>query len=359
MKKQICIAVVAGCSGGHITPGITYALNRAQSIQQARVLLFSTSCTFDKSILNEYQNQIDVIPLMLGRPPAGILSYPRFVLQLIGAFFQSFFNLVRYRPHELIVMGGYVSIPVCIAAWFLWIPRSLYELNAFPGKATRFLAPFSTRIRLCFKAAEEFFPPKKIELVSYPIRFEKQDICTMTAKEHLGLAPDKCTFLVLGGSQGSSFINEIFYQCILTHKDFHQHINIIHQTGNAPAFDFKSEYQKVGIDARVFTYQHDLAKYYQAADLIICRAGAGTIFEGIFFEKACIFIPLEIPGNNHQVYNAHAICMQYPQQCMYIRQPLLKEDLQTLANAIKIQLIRIKQKNFKATATIDGIRALL
>lgn len=336
MKSPV-IAVVAGGSGGHITPGITLARTRAAELDGAQIMLLTTASSFDHMISNAQSQNLNMIPLAVRESPRSLSAYPFFCLRLGLAFLQSFFYLCRNRPTELIVMGGYVSLPVCFAAWLLRIPRLMYELNAIPGKAARLLVPFVSRIHICFKAAQEYFPPHKTHEISYPIRFAKPTMSRAQARVQLGLPEDFSTLLVIGGSQGSLFLNTTFCQYIRQNPALHGRISVIHQTGSATGgIDYQHEYAQLNIPTCVFAYQHDLAPYYQAADLVICRAGAGAIFETMFFEKPCILIPLEIPGNDHQVYNAHAASIAFPNLCTYVREHQLKRDLEALTRALLI-----------------------
>lgn len=328
------VAVVAGGSGGHITPGITLARARALQFQDCHVMLFATGRSFDQAIRTAHGDDIKVVQLALGDAPKSVGAYPLFCAQLAWSFMQSFVQLIRCRPRELIVMGGYISIPVCLAAWCLRIPRTVYELNAVPGKATRFLAPFASTIHVCFQAAAKYFPAKKTRVVDYPIRFKKPTCSPEEAKKALGLPLDKKTILILGGSQGSTFLNSAFLSCVRTHQDLQKHLSVIHQTGKTTA-DYQTAYDQLSVPARVFDYHHDLSLHYQAADIIMCRAGAGTIFEALFFEKTCILVPLEIPGNDHQVHNAQAICAAYPEHCVCIRQRQLADSTELLAQALR------------------------
>jgi UDP-N-acetylglucosamine--N-acetylmuramyl-(pentapeptide) pyrophosphoryl-undecaprenol N-acetylglucosamine transferase len=147
----------------------------------------------------------------------------------------------------------------------------------------------------------------------------------------LGLDASKKTILILGGSQGSLELNKVLANCLAKNPSLQSKINIIHQTGALDTNDWAQSYKTMGIDYIVFDYKHDLSLYYQTADIIIGRAGAGTIFESLFFEKPCILVPLEIVGNNHQLHNAQAIAQEHPEPFTVIR----KNEMESLGKILE------------------------
>ena len=111
-------------------------------------------------------------------------------------------------------------------------------------------------------------------------------------------------------------------------------IQIIHQAGNNEIKQLQLFYKQMHIPAQVFAYEQDLVPYYQAADIIICRSGAGTLFETAFFKKSCITIPLEIPGNSHQIDNAYAIQAMHPDFFTVLEQKEITKNPQALATQL-------------------------
>lgn len=231
-----------------------------------------------------------------------------------------------YKPSEVISTGGLLSIPVFIAAWLRGAQLTLYELNVIPGKATRFLARWADKLLITFEQTRSRFGQlsNKCTLVEYPIRFTAADreISKVQACENINALiregsshallfnPELKTFFILGGSQGSSLLNGLVKQWVKL--DAHPEIQIIHQTGNSDGFDWKDFYAQQGIPACVFSYHHQIEQCYTAADLVLCRAGAGTLFELAFFTKHSVVIPLAGHADNHQIFNAQALAEAYP-----------------------------------------------
>lgn len=213
---------------------------------------------------------------------------------------------MKYKPAMVLSTGGITAMPVCIAAYLLRIPIELFELNATPGIAIRWLSPLASKIHVCFRTAKSYFPQKKCIVSPYPIRFDENQPSSKIFGDS-----ERMTIFVQGGSQGSVSLNKKVKVLIQQYPNLAAQINIIHQTGSIDSFDWKQFYHEHQIPAHVFTFDDNLAPYYLKADLIICRSGAGQLFEAVHFKKPCITVPLEIPGNTHQLENAQAIAQEY------------------------------------------------
>ena len=329
MHHRSTICFVAGRSGGHLLPALTLA----KQYSEHNILFFSTDSTLDKKILQD----TTYIPLTLENVPyKKPWLLPKFCYNLTKALCKSLYYLHKNKPQKIISTGGYIAIPVCMAATLLRIPIKLHELNVIPGKALKFLAPLATTITVCFEQSKKYLPTQKCALGSYPLRFNavhtqltKQQACKL-----LGLDPHKKTLLILGGSQGSLFINTMIKQWIEHSSDLHSTIQVIHQTGAHDTTDWKTYYKSKTISALVFDYYNELATCYAAADVVVCRSGAGTLFETLFFEKLCITIPLETTTTSHQVTNAHAMAAQHQKLFTVIRQEEITNNPGVLYNAL-------------------------
>jgi UDP-N-acetylglucosamine--N-acetylmuramyl-(pentapeptide) pyrophosphoryl-undecaprenol N-acetylglucosamine transferase len=336
-NKTICF--VAGRSGGHIKPALTLA-HQAKENGPAKIIFISTAHELDKKIIQQSASVDKHIRLALGNIPRNLFFYPWYCYKLFMATLQTFFIFYKEKPSKIISMGGYISLPVCLAAKLRNIPVELYELNATPGKASKMLAPFCNAIKVPFKQARRYFDSKKISWTKYPLTFKHTDkISQKQSLEALNLFPDKKTIVVLGGSQGSLFINHLMKNMAVD-SALSKNIQIIHQTGANDPFNWKSFYTELNIPSHVFTYSDSMALYYNAADIIICRAGAGTLFEALFFQKSCIVIPLETKSTAHQVDNALAMKEEYPEWFTVIRQKDLDKKPALLLETLKTCLFK-------------------
>ncbi len=290
--KTICCAT--GKSGGHIIPNLTLA----QQKKAKRTIFFSNTTPLDYKLLKD---TVDLhIPLHIPRLNS-LLHKLIFPFAFCWSFLKSFYFLAKEQPDVILSTGGIEALPVCIAGWLLRVPIELYEMNAIPGKAIRFLAPLATNIFVCFKSSQQFF--KNAKRHPYPIRFKK------TAPIEIPqFKKNRKTILLLGGSQGSCALNDALLNCI-ENEAIAKKIQIMHQYGFDER-DWKKIYAELGIPAIVFDFTNTIDTYYPHADLVICRSGAGSLFETAYFNKPCITIPLKNFGAGHQIANAKAMAQE-------------------------------------------------
>jgi len=325
MKKTICC--VAGKSGGHIIPCLTY-IQYHSTIRDNHILFFSTKSQIDSMIMKSFPVTVKHVPLAFDGIPTKktIFGYLRLLVQLTITTLKTLFYLLYDRPKKIISTGGYVAVPVCLIGYLLKIPIELFELNAVPGRAIIFLARFASVIHTCFPEAKNALKDYKTDSINYPVRFSHQAIPTRKAAlENLNFSDTKKTILILGGSQGSLFLNNLIQTACTSSDDFFKNIQIIHQTGECE-LSIKEFYSLRGINSCVFSYTPSIEQFYPAADLVICRAGAGTLFETLFFKKKAIIIPLEARTTDHQVDNALSFQTHHPELFTVLRQNELLDN---------------------------------
>jgi UDP-N-acetylglucosamine--N-acetylmuramyl-(pentapeptide) pyrophosphoryl-undecaprenol N-acetylglucosamine transferase len=314
INKYNNICFVAGKSGGHIVPCLTIAQQYKESAPETTLFFISTDAMLDKSILHNQSFISRHYTLGLGTfSSLPIYRHLQIAWRLIYSCIQSVYYLRKNSITHVISTGGLVAVPVCLAAWVLRIPIELYELNAVPGKAITLLAPLAHKIQVCFRQAEPFFAKHLCCYTPYPVRFNAthKQMTKEYACKVFDLDPDKKTVLILGGSQGSILLSNALKKYI-ENTDKLENLQIIHQTGSRDKTNWQNFYTHNNISAVVFDYRDEMASCYIAADLIISRAGAGTLFEILFFEKQSIIIPLEAATTSHQRDNAYAMSKQYP-----------------------------------------------
>ncbi len=240
-----------------------------------------------KSIL---QNLVDV----LFKIPIGIL--------------QAFFYIFFLNPDLIFSKGGFGSIPTATAGWLLRVPIFLHESDVAPGLANKFISKFSLKIFVSFPKTE-YFPVKKTILTGNPVREKILEGSKAKAKKLFQLSEEKPIILILGGSQGAQRINNKILDIL---AELLKNFEVLHQTGEKNFKEVEAE-AKVVITKNLEKYYHpfsflkerELKHVYRACDLIIARAGAGTIFEIAAIGKPSILIPLPESAQNHQVKNAY------------------------------------------------------
>lgn len=331
---MLTICFVAGKSGGHLLPCITKAQSIKNEHKNSALYIFSTGSELDKKIIDKHEHVQHYIPAKLWDVPyRQIWLVPFFACNVTYYFGKSLYELWQIKPTKVVSFGGFNSIPVCLAAKLLQIPFEIYELNAEPGKATKFLSYFTNSIYVCFEATKKYFPNHSCHLFDYPVRFKQTDIAE--DKQDLYKKYDfystRKTVLILGGSQGSVLLNQIFKEYILANPELTKNIQVIHQTGDFDFQNYATFYKQYQIPAIVFGYHEKLQDFYNLADVIISRAGAGSLFEIKFFNKRCICIPHETKNTNHQIKNVLALQKEYPEQFKIIEQSKFNKENLNLA----------------------------
>ncbi len=323
-SQRIVRAYVASGSGGHIHPIITRAHTWRAENPLHEVIIFCTNNTIDAAIIKKHALNIVIIKLRLTKPPRlrHWWRFPVFFSYIFTAFLQSIYYLWHYKPDVIESTGGFVTIPLFFAARFLRIKRILYQLDVVPGKAIIFLSSWVTKLYVVFKESyDEWlgrgFDHARCELASYPLRFSShQSFDRLKTIERINIIKkdnqdlftnDRPTIFIIGGSQGSLFLNQLFCAWLMENKSRYSSLQIIHQTVHEEVDQLVQFYKELKLPAFVFSYYEELAPIYTLADIVITRAGAGTLFELEFFKKNAIIIPLRAHTTTHQVNNAHAM----------------------------------------------------
>ncbi len=226
----------------------------------------------------------------------------------VGLFQALYYNFI-ISPVLIFSKGGYGSLPVVLSGWLLLTPIFLHESDSTPGLTNRWLSKFSLEIFVSFPVEKTgYFSPKKMLSVGNPIRSEILKGEKGKAKELFKLE-DKPTVLVLGGSQGSQRINDIL---LLILPELLMNFELIHQVGQKNFKGIEAEAKTVA-NAELLKHYHPfpfldeekLKLAFAAADMVVSRAGSGSIFEISALGKPSILIPLKESAQNHQIKNAY------------------------------------------------------
>ena len=309
------ILFTGGGTGGHILPII--ALARELRAQRGEIPLeffyMGPRDSFAQMLL--VQEGIAMHHVLSGKIerynflkslPKNLLTI--FVKVPVGIL-QAFFRIFILSPDIIFSKGGYGSIPSAIAGWILRVPIVLHESDVVPGMSNRIVARLASEVFVSFPDTQEFKKERMIQ-VGNPIR---EDLLTGSKEEAtrlFGLQGTKPVLLLLGGSQGATRVNDMLLVILdAALKDY----EIIHQTGENNFTQVKAEAEVVVAKDRrglyhpvPFLKETELRHVYAAADLIISRAGSGSIFEIAALGKPSILIPLPEAAQNHQVANAYA-----------------------------------------------------
>ncbi|MCM8796006.1 MAG: undecaprenyldiphospho-muramoylpentapeptide beta-N-acetylglucosaminyltransferase [Candidatus Omnitrophica bacterium] len=294
------VLVVTGASGGHFFPALSFLDTlRKRSISTLFVfprIALKYNLTLPKGLNSRYIS-IKTIKIK------DILS----ILNFLKGFIESLFIFLAFKPDVVIGFGSLASVPLVFFGWLFRIKTLIHEQNVVPGRANRFLVRFVDRMAISFSETKSYLKnyTAKIRLTGNPLREELQRMAKVKAREFFNLIPNRFTILVMGGSKGAHKINEVFLASISKLSDKSK-FQVIHLTGNIDYEWLKESYEALGICNKCFRFLPQMQYAYSATDLIVCRAGATTISEIIFFKLPAVIIPYPF-ALGHQFFNAKVL----------------------------------------------------
>ena len=308
MKKNLRIIISGGGTGGHIFPAVSIA-NAIKTLQPDSEILFVGA---------EGRMEMQRVPAagypIKGLPVAGFDRKNLFknIPVLIKLFKSQRLakKIVKdFKPHAAVGVGGYASGPTLKVAGSMGIPTLLQEQNSYAGVTNKLLAKQAKKICVAYEGMERFFSKEKIILTGNPVRqgLTNSTISREEAVQSFGLDPKKQTILILGGSLGARTINQCLMLNLQKIKD--SGVQFIWQTGKIYIDEVQNTVAKFGKLPMLYVtdFISDMAKAYTAADLVISRAGAGSISEFCLLKKPIILVPSPNVAEDHQTQNALAL----------------------------------------------------
>lgn len=301
--------ISGGGTGGHIFPAISIADALRAEDPECEILFVGAKGKMEMERVPKAGYKI------IGLPVAGLqrkLSLKNLVLpfKVLASLVKARSILRNFKPDVAVGVGGYASAPLLMAASKMGIPCLIQEQNSYAGLTNRKLATHVQKICVAYDGMERFFPAEKIIFTGNPLR---DDINPPTEAqrregyEYYGLDPKKKTLFVVGGSLGARTLNESVQKWIID-KSADAPFQILWQSGKYYKDEvdaFLKEHPAANVKNLTFIDRMDLA--YAVADVIVSRAGAGTISELCVEGKATIFVPSPIVAEDHQRHNAMAL----------------------------------------------------
>ena len=332
MKK---ILITTGGTGGHVIP--------AKIIEEHLRNDFKIFYSTDLRGLKYFSSDINKI-IIIDTPKINLsLNLPFKLIKLIYLIFKVILFLKKEKIEKVISIGGYMSIPVIIAAKILGLTILLVEPNLVLGRGNRFFLNFSKKI-FCYSNKLSNFPKKnfhKIELIK-PLVFKSFYELKKTKDIN-----NKFCFLVSGGSQGAKIFDELIKEVMIdVSKTFS--IKIIQQTSLENIEILKNFYDSQNIENKIFNFEEKFINLINMSDLCITRAGATSLAEISILNKPFVAIPLPSAKDNHQMKNA-----QFYQEkgcCWVLDQKNLNKEnlLNIILNILKDKSdLNIKKSNLE------------
>lgn len=288
--------VAGGGTGGHLFPGLAVA-DALRRRRRCRVTFVGSSRGIETRVVPRRGYSLRTLPVraLRGQGPVALAGS---VLRLPASLLAARRMLGEIRPDLLIGVGGYASAPAVVAGWSRRTPTVLLEQNAHPGVTNRVLARFADRICVSFAESAGYFPAERTILTGNPVRPPVGE----ARQRRAGFS-----VLIFGGSAGAHRLNEVGVEAMALAAREGAPPHVVHQTGEADLEWVRRRYREEGLEADVRPFIDDMAAAYEAADLIVCRAGATTLAEITALGKAALLVPYPYAADDHQRKNAESL----------------------------------------------------
>ncbi|MDR2937669.1 MAG: undecaprenyldiphospho-muramoylpentapeptide beta-N-acetylglucosaminyltransferase [Prevotellaceae bacterium] len=330
MGKRIIIS--GGGTGGHIFPAISIA-NALKQIDSSIEILFVGA---------EGKMEMEKVPAagyqIVGLPIIGIkrsmlssqnLSVP---LKLLKSVRRASKIISDFKPDVVVGVGGYASAPTLWSAQNKGIPTLIQEQNSYAGLTNKLLAKRAKKVCVAYDGMSRFFPAPKIIFTGNPVRQDLGKVAQLRSEAlmEFGLEPNKKTILIVGGSLGARTLN----LSVLRHANdiaAAHNLQIIWQIGEIYEASVRKKLETCDCkNVKVMPFIKRMDYALSAADLVISRAGAGTISELCVVRKPCILVPSPNVAEDHQTANAMALVRK--------NAAILVPDSEAVENLIPIAL---------------------
>ena len=350
------IIISGGGTGGHIFPAISIANAIRQLRPNAEILFVGAEGRM------EMQRVPDAGYRIIGLPIAGfdrkhLWKNIGVIIKLLRSQWKARRIIKEFRPQVAVGVGGYASGPTLKTAGMMGIPTLIQEQNSYAGVTNKLLAQKACKICVAYEGMEKFFPAEKIIMTGNPVRQNllNNDVSREEAVKYFNLEPGKKTVLILGGSLGARTINQTLTAGLETMRN-HPEVQFIWQTGKIYIEQVREAITAFTGEALRHSNVHgipnlyvtdfikDMNRAYAAADLVVSRAGAGSISEFCLLHKPVVLVPSPNVAEDHQTKNALALVNK--EAAIYVKDAeamdkLLPVTLSTVADTALLESLSL------------------
>ncbi len=299
MRKAL---IACGGTGGHLSPGIALAEEMISRGWQCELLISTKQV--DSRLARKYSS-LDYTAIPGSAPSLNPARFARFCYDLIQGFARCIMIIRQTKPNVVIGFGGFLSMSALFAGRVSGLPVAIHDSNRIAGRVTRTVSLFAHRLYLPEGVSIKTAHSSRIRSIGVPIRREIHPISRNRAKRHLGLDPAMKLLVVFGGSQGASALNEWVKKNIdsLAQEEIQVYCLMGLSGGSNSEFTYRS--RKGALVKSIFRqFSDEMGILLSAADLVISRAGTGSLTEIARCRAPAITIPYPFAADNHQYYNA-------------------------------------------------------
>ncbi|MCR5198956.1 MAG: undecaprenyldiphospho-muramoylpentapeptide beta-N-acetylglucosaminyltransferase [Prevotella sp.] len=332
MNNELRVIISGGGTGGHIFPAVSIANAVRQLEPTSKILFVGALGRMEMQRVPQAGYEIKGLPIQ-GFDRKHLLKNVKVLFKVWKSQRMAKRIIKDFQPQVAVGVGGYASGPTLNQAAAMGIPCLIQEQNSYAGVTNKLLAKKAQKICVAYEGMERFFPQDKIMLTGNPVRqaLLQSTVSREDALRSFGLDPSLRTVLLVGGSLGARTINE----SMLQHLDLikaDSGIQYIWQTGKYYSVEIAERLKGHDIpNLKVMDFITDMAAAYKAADLVISRAGAGSISEFCLLGKAVILVPSPNVAEDHQTKNAMALVNK--QAALFVKDADAPEQLLPLAMA--------------------------
>jgi undecaprenyldiphospho-muramoylpentapeptide beta-N-acetylglucosaminyltransferase len=286
--------IAAGGTGGHVYPAIAIAEALMSQYPGVSLSFVGSVDGFERPLMAEagipfaHYDEVRAGPLVGVSPLRMLWS----MVQLAIGTLQALWLVGRRRPKSLLLTGGWVGLPVALAAWLWRVPILIFLPDIEPGASIRGLRRFARRIALTVADSKTYFPTQDTVVTGYPLRRQMREATREAAIRHFGLDPARKTLLVFGGSRGARAINYALLDALPVLLE--DGLQVIHVTGTLDWPDIEAR-RKALADVthyHAFPYLHqEMGLAMAGADVVVSRSGASVLGEFPLYGLAAILIP--------------------------------------------------------------------
>ena len=314
---ELRVIISGGGTGGHIFPAVSIA-NAIKALRpEAKILFVGALGRMEMQRVPAAGYEIKGLPIQ-GFDRKNLLKNIKVLYKIWKSQRMAKKIITDFRPQVAVGVGGYASGPTLNMAAAKGIPCLLQEQNSYAGVTNKLLAKKAAKICVAYEGMERFFPAEKIMMTGNPVRQQLLDttISHEDAVRSFGFDPTKKTVLIVGGSLGARTLNE----SVLQHLDDIREsgVQFIWQTGKYYSAEISERMKGQDVPNLTITdFISDMGAAYKAADLVVSRAGAGSISEFCLLGKPVILVPSPNVAEDHQTKNAMALVNK--QAALYVK----------------------------------------
>jgi len=299
------LVIAGGGTGGHLFPGLAVAEELLARSKEHTVLFLGARGGLEERVVPRHGFRLELLPSLKG----GLFSadFPRKTLRLCRGYLQARKAILDFNAQAVLGMGGYASALPVLASWGVEVPCMILEQNAMPGRTTRRLAGFANEIGVQFtEAASRLARPSKVKFVGNPLRRKVLEASLEATRRNTAAkaVPQEPELLVLGGSQGARFLNEILIVAWPKLKKALPGLRVTLVSGTEDETRASEAFAAAGVRGKVLAFHESMDELYAQADVVLARAGATSLAEIAAFALPSVLIPYPHAADDHQTANA-------------------------------------------------------